>query len=473
MHKLDFISGAPKPFIFQRESNKTNLGGLFTILFLIAIFFIIYAYLHEYFVNDKYTVTYSYNRTYYEKVEEKEARYKNDDLYPELEFFLYMGQEIISKNIKIMLKNGTFLNLSINNPEVYKMKVNDILFYIYYKCQNESYCGLDEKDKESDDLFNIYDLYFMYKGFYADHQNPKSPIKEGLDYQDFTFSINNNKVELHEFDWEIIEYTEESSLSGLFKKEEKTYGGLLSNIMKYDLESEEKVGKWIFNQETNQYEWYQLVSIIDFNKNNHNEYFELYSRQKVSIFDSIASICSLTTTLYEIVTFIFCGFYSNSFDNYKIIEKILLNKIKIDMNKKESFIELSEEKDDKKNNLLSEQEKENLIIINDNNENNNMKKDDKQDINKSNDVDWKIPKFHFYDFFYNNIYMQKFCDSSTQKIISACNDLISKYFSIDTVIYNQLKLENLFKDYKWNNPQLNSVENINLISEIKNLMNIE
>ena len=192
----------------------------------------------------------------------------------------------------------------------------------------------------------------------------------------------------------------------------------------------------------------------------------------MSIFDSIASICSLTTTLYEIVTFIFCGFYSNSFDNYKIIEKILLNKIKIDINKKESFIELSEEKDDKKNNLLSEQEKENLIIINDNNENNNMKKDDKQDINKSNDVDWKVPKFHFYDFFYNNIYMQKFCDSSTQKIISACNDLISKYFSIDTVIYNQLKLENLFKDYKWNNPQLNSVENINLISEIKNLMKI-
>ena len=136
MHKLDFISGAPKTFIFQRESNKTNLGGLITILFLIAIFFIIYAYLHEYFVNDKYTITYSYNRTFYEKVEEKEARYKNDDLYPELEYFLMTAQKKISKNLKIMLKNGTFLNLTIDYPEVYKMKVNDIFFYIYYKCQN-------------------------------------------------------------------------------------------------------------------------------------------------------------------------------------------------------------------------------------------------------------------------------------------------------------------------------------------------
>ena len=53
MQRLDFISGAPKTFIFQQESNKTNLGGLITILFFIAMIIIIYAYLHEYFVNDK------------------------------------------------------------------------------------------------------------------------------------------------------------------------------------------------------------------------------------------------------------------------------------------------------------------------------------------------------------------------------------------------------------------------------------
>ena len=52
-------------------------------------------------------------------------------------------------------------------------------------------------------------------------------------------------------------------------------------------------------------------------------YYDNYSREKVSIFDAIANICALVSTLYGVVTFIFCGFYSNSFDNYKIIEKII------------------------------------------------------------------------------------------------------------------------------------------------------
>ena len=45
MKKLDFISGAPKTFIFQQDSNKTNLGGLLTILFIIAMLIIIYSYI--------------------------------------------------------------------------------------------------------------------------------------------------------------------------------------------------------------------------------------------------------------------------------------------------------------------------------------------------------------------------------------------------------------------------------------------
>ena len=80
-----------------------------------------------------------------------------------------------------------------------------------------------------------------------------------------------------------------------------------------------------------------------------------------------------------------------------------------------------------------------------------------------------LPKFHFYDFFYNNIYSDQYCNSPTQDIISSCNDLITKYYSIDAVIYNQLRLENLFKDYKWNNPKLKSIENNDLIFHIKNL----
>ena len=48
-----------------------------------------------------------------------------------------------------------------------------------------------------------------------------------------------------------------------------------------------------------------------------------------------------------------------------------------------------------------------------------------------------------------------------QKIIHKCNQIIEKYASIDMLIKNQILIENLLKDYKWNDPNLNNVENNN------------
>ena len=50
-----------------------------------------------------------------------------------------------------------------------------------------------------------------------------------------------------------------------------------------------------------------------------------------------------------------------------------------------------------------------------------------------------------------------------------CNNIISKYYSIDYIVYNQLRLENLFKDYKWNDPELNSIENNKMINELESI----
>ena len=65
MKRFDFISGAPKTFIFQKNTNKTNLGGIFTIFFIVMIFLIIFSYLYEYFANDKYKVSYIYDEIFY------------------------------------------------------------------------------------------------------------------------------------------------------------------------------------------------------------------------------------------------------------------------------------------------------------------------------------------------------------------------------------------------------------------------
>ena len=189
--------------------------------------------------------------------------------------------------------------------------------------------------------------------------------------------------------------------------------------------------------------------MIEFRKGLYG-FYDLYRRDKISIFDPIANICALVTTLYGVITFIFCLIYSRNFDSYKIVEKILSNRAKLYNKKEENTgeIELTNkiiddiDDDDKKDTLLNVNEKD--------------EKDNKYEINDikedkiTTDIKplFKLPKFHFYSFIYNNVYYEKWCNSWAQEIISSCNEIITKYYSIDNVIYNQLRLENLFKDYK-------------------------
>ena len=93
-------------------------------------------------------------------------------------------------------------------------------------------------------------------------------------------------------------------------------------------------------------------------------------------------------------------------------------------------------------------------------------KDDDCDDDKSSTDSKRIKKLHFFDFFLNNIYccLKK---KKPQKIIHKCNQIIEKYASIDMLIKNQILIENLLKDYKWNDPNLNNVENNNLFVELK------
>ena len=68
-------------------------------------------------------------------------------------------------------------------------------------------------------------------------------------------------------------------------------------------------------------------------------------------------------------------------------------------------------------------------------------------------------------FFLNNIYccLKKY---DSQNIIHLCNKIIYKYSSIDSFVKNQILMENLLKDYKWNDPSLNDIENNDLFKQI-------
>ena len=98
-----------------------------------------------------------------------------------------------------------------------------------------------------------------------------------------------------------------------------------------------------------------------------------------------------------------------------------------------------------------------------------MEEEEEKEIKISSKVDLTSP--NFFDFLFNKFYINSCCgNSSKQNLINSCNEVVAKYTSIEKIIYNQMKLENLWKDYKWNNPSLNSVENNDLVFKLKTIL---
>ena len=84
-----------------------------------------------------------------------------------------------------------------------------------------------------------------------------------------------------------------------------------------------------------------------------------------------------------------------------------------------------------------------------------------------------LPKYHFFNFIFN-IFSCKCCQKNkVQKSITICNNIIERYYSIENLIYNQFMLENLLQDYRWNNPDLNSIKNNELIYKLEQIIKTE
>ena len=192
-----------------------------------------------------------------------------------------------------------------------------------------------------------------------------------------------------------------------------------------------------------------------------------------SFWDTVANICSLSLSVFNGFSFVFAKIYSNNFDNYKILEKILFKIKSKDDSKikktKTKEIELSDNFN-KTDFLIDKKSEEQNIIIK------NEKMDEFDDTSnennkKSNDTEVTLPKLRFFDFIFNNVYNSKRCKMDRLEIINKCNEIILKYYSVENILYNQLMLEILFKDYKWNDPELNKLDNNKLIHQLKNLVN--
>ena len=53
-------------------------------------------------------------------------------------------------------------------------------------------------------------------------------------------------------------------------------------------------------------------------------------------------------------------------------------------------------------------------------------------------------------------------------MISISNEILHKYFSVEKILYNQIMIDNLMKDYEWKNRELKKIKNNELFIRLKN-----
>ena len=460
MDYLDFFSDSPKTYIFQKEANKTKFGGILFIIYIIIMCFISLAYILDYINNSKYIVEYSRylnssfsmkDKTYFHQ-EEEEISFKFNILSNDKQNITEDEFEIIYNYAPI--SRNTFV----------KSNLSDFILKIYYKCQN--------KECEQKYPFMLYYLNIEYNGFELYHQNDTFPPLQKNENKYFTYRtrFNIDYPSSIYLKWESVKYIEEKGVPKIFnsletKKDEYISGYISSSSSTLHEKN------WANSERDTDL---KLIAVV-YLENSDMGYVQ-YKRKRIGILDVLSKIGALFSTIRVFFLFFF-KYYSNNFNNYKVIEKILISnnnysykQIELSGNLQNSKNVINIENNNKTDNkinapLINDISDEKKLTINDDTKYEDYDNEDEEKPLK------ELPKFSFFDYYYNKIYFKSCYKNEKQEIINLYNEILLKYFSVDTILYNQIMLENLFKDYHWNNPSLNNIEKNQLIIRLKKMIN--
>ena len=490
MRRIDFISQGPQLSIFKEDANKTNLGGVLYLIYIIVLVLLAIIYFFDYFSNEKYEYDYTLvKRTIDQEIEDEGM---NTTLKYDLDCFFILGKDhpdfrkynlIDNKNFLIVdisllsdklekeLRDPdeyVVLNTSDNDEECiikqgenneYKKNTEDFVVGVLYRCEGEN-CNIREEDKIQT---TSYYLYFAYKGFKLDHQNPDKPIqplpKNTYWFETVQFLENTNIVY---FFWGLIQYDEEK---GIFSK---TYDNMVGNTNTYyagNIKSKETYTDDghlrnlpnSMNIKDEKGNHFIMLLYLDFIPDPTN--YERYSRKKISVLDVLADVSALASTVLDLMALAYGFLYSQNYDNYKIVENILMKKMNISLNGRIENENDEKSKIELKSDLLEgKEEKENII--------NSVNTEEEEENQKKASENLNLPSPRFIDFLFHKLYFECFGPSSRQALIESCNDIVAKYITIESILYNQMKLEYLWKDYKWNNPQYEVKQKDDLILDL-------
>ena len=479
MRRIDFISKAPNFSIFKEGANKTNLGGFLYMVYIIIILLLAIVYFYDYFTNEKYQFNYTLVKT-------KMGEYldENDEmssiLNADINYMLWLGKDdadphknisdnknFVIVDIKKMYNNQVIGNEDkciIKQGEPFKYNVRHLEFGVLYRCDGSD-CTIREDDKIK---ITSYYLFFAYQGYSIEHQNPENPIQlkdHNYWYQTVQFLENTYIVYLN---WEVIEYKEEKGAFGKTfnkvmgnKNNNKYYAGDYKSITTFTDDGHVKTLPQTLYKVKDP-DGNSFILLLYFRSIPVDNEYERYSRKKVSVLDILANIASLSSTALNLMGLVYGILYAENYNNYKIIENILTKKMKVNINKDtKNEGDLEKVKIELKGDLIEK----NLIEKSINDQDSDDIIEDEGEKMKSSSLNISIPRF--IDFLFHKFYSKCCGYSSRHILINSCNDIVAKYTTIENILYNQMRLECLWKDYKWNNPQFQKMDKEDLILDLK------
>jgi hypothetical protein len=151
MHFLDFFSDSPKFFIFQKETNKTNFGGVLTLFFSLIMIFISVLYLLDYNEMNDYSIEYSHIIKN-SMDNDFPILDSNPDYNPNFTFYIklfdYNDQELSDNFILYDSNTKEQLNKSESkyNYTIINRRISDFSIGVFYRCIDEYDCSLREEN---------------------------------------------------------------------------------------------------------------------------------------------------------------------------------------------------------------------------------------------------------------------------------------------------------------------------------------
>ena len=448
MNVLDFISDSPRTYIFQNRANKTNLGVILTLIYLIILLLLAVTYLYDFYNYERYEYSYFFK---YFPIQEDRKKYKEKPEFNpqvDLRFEIQNINGEMDDNFIILSKEdvefGENITLNVNDFDNFDLRV----FYICPEFDRN--CTFYWKNETN---FN-FNFIIYYSTKIVDFDNSNTPVIDEVFHSNISFTPEDYAAVFPH--WEAYIYEEMKGIisrtyDSLIKRQNNYYFGRFKEVATLDFESDgEKLCPDPDKSCCKNVLVFKIINLL--------EGVNLYKRKGISIWDYLANISALGTTIFNGLCKIFSLIYSKYFDNYKIIDSILSKDIK-----KGKISEFND-------NNISNVRLEKNLIDKDYSNNEDLTINDIHDENSENEDDKmiaKLPKLRFYDFFFNNVYSKCCKYIKKQKLIDSCDNILSKYHSIEKILYNQILFDNLIKDYHWNNPKLKSIHTNELIEGLK------